>query len=110
MHSIRNVFDLWNSTLQDAFIPCENLTVDEQLLAFPRWTFFQSMQAVKTLKVPSQIIGYLRQSSRPRIETGHLQKQKEPSEQIASNSVTTFALNYQILTYTPVTAIALFHK
>ena len=34
LQPIRKIFDLWNSTLQDAFIPGVNLTVDEQLLTF----------------------------------------------------------------------------
>ena len=31
---IREVFDMWEKTLEDAFVPYENLTVDEQLLTF----------------------------------------------------------------------------
>ena len=31
---IRKVFDMWESTLQDAFVPDENVTVDEQLLTY----------------------------------------------------------------------------
>ena len=31
LQPIRKVFDLWNSTLQDDFIPGANLTVGEQL-------------------------------------------------------------------------------
>ena len=31
---IRKVFKIWNGTLLDAFVPCPNLTVDQQLLAF----------------------------------------------------------------------------
>ena len=31
---IRNVFEIWNDSLLDAFVPGPNLTVDEQLLTF----------------------------------------------------------------------------
>ena len=31
---IRTVFDMWESTLEDAFVPFENVTVDEQLLTY----------------------------------------------------------------------------
>ena len=31
---IRNVFDMWQLTLEDAFVPFENVTCDEQLLTF----------------------------------------------------------------------------
>ena len=31
---IRRVFDTWESTLQDSFVPDENVTVDEQLLTY----------------------------------------------------------------------------
>jgi hypothetical protein len=31
---IRTVFDVWQATLEDAFVPFENVTVDEQLLTY----------------------------------------------------------------------------
>lgn len=31
---IRSLFDIWESTLRDAFVPGENVTIDEQLLTF----------------------------------------------------------------------------
>ena len=34
LQPIRKVFEMWNDTLLDAFIPGPNLTVDEQLFAF----------------------------------------------------------------------------
>ena len=34
LEPIRKVFDMWESTLQDAFVPDENVTVDEQLLTY----------------------------------------------------------------------------
>ena len=34
LQSIRMVFDMWNSTLQDSFTPGVNLTIHEQLVTF----------------------------------------------------------------------------
>ena len=31
---IRKLFEMWNTTLQDSFVPGLNLTVDEQLITF----------------------------------------------------------------------------
>jgi len=31
---VRNVFEMWETTLSDAFVPSENVTVDEQLLTY----------------------------------------------------------------------------
>jgi len=31
---IRAVFDMWEATLEDAFVPFDNVTVDEQLLTY----------------------------------------------------------------------------
>ena len=42
--SIRNVFEIWNESLLDAFVSGPNLTVDEQLVAFrSRFPFRQYM-------------------------------------------------------------------
>jgi len=39
---IRNLFDMWEATLEDAFVPFEHVTFDEQLLTYHgRYPFTQ---------------------------------------------------------------------
>ena len=52
-------YELWNSTLQNACIPCENLTVDEQLLRF-EVAVFSSIHLIKSWKVRKKILVDLR--------------------------------------------------
>ena len=73
MQSIRKVFDMWNSTLQNDFIPYVNLNVDEQLPTF------QSIHSIKAWNVRNQSLGDLQQSNKLRIELGHLQKTMNPA-------------------------------
>ena len=92
LQPIRKIFDLWNSTLQDAFIPGVNLTVDEQLLTFRGRCPFRQYIPSKPGKygIKFWVICDSETSYALKLD---IYKGKEPSEQRASNLGTTVVLN-----------------
>ena len=47
---IRNVFEFWNKSLLDAYIPANTLTIDEQLVSFPSCCSFRQYMSSKAGK------------------------------------------------------------
>ena len=92
LQPIRKVFDLWNSILQDAFIPGANLTVDEQLLTFRGKCPFRQYIPSKLGKYGIKFWVICAYQTSYALELD-IYEGKEPSEQRALNLGTTVVLN-----------------